>query len=280
MVGQNIFAVVTAAGSGTRLGFSIPKALVPLAGSSLVARAVDTFLEHPQVLGVVVTAPPESPVFEQFVQLFEGAKRVLVVPGGASRQESVYRGLGGLEKLAESLGIGDKLAETKVLIHDAARCLLPAEVVDRVAGAVGTDAAVVPVMPVVDTLTQVVYQGDVEAGAAENSGGEKLYAGQAVERSELRAVQTPQGFTYATILKAHQLARTQPDVEFTDDASLMRLVQVPVRLVPGSELSLKITTPFDLQVAECLLGFAGALGKNPVETAHLPAVENENLSSL
>lgn len=211
-------------------------------------RAVETFLKHTRVAGVVVTAPAETPVFEQFEKIFEGVAEVLIVPGGETRQASVYQGLSGLLALAQRLGGISDMSEIKVLIHDAARCLMPAEVIDRVAKALESSEAVVPVVPVVDTLTTLVYQ-------------EFECAGEAVDRSKLRAVQTPQGFKYPIIALAHQKAASLHSEQFTDDASLMRLVGESVRLVEGSELSMKITTPFDLKVANCLLGFEGALGK-------------------
>ncbi|MDO5060535.1 MAG: 2-C-methyl-D-erythritol 4-phosphate cytidylyltransferase [Actinomycetaceae bacterium] len=257
MTKKDIFAVVTAAGSGTRLGYAQPKALVPLVGVTLVERAVETFLKHPRVAGIVVTAPAESPVFERFEKLFEGVAEILVVPGGATRQASVYQGLLGLSVLAERLGLVHRISETSVLIHDAARCLMPAEVIDRVALALESSRAVIPVLPVVDTLTTSVYQ-------------EFECAGESVDRSKLRAVQTPQGFKYPTILLAHQKAASIQAEQFTDDASLMELVGESVQLVEGSELSLKITTPFDLRVANCLLGFGGALEQTNESDASPP----------
>ncbi|MCS4485031.1 2-C-methyl-D-erythritol 4-phosphate cytidylyltransferase [Gleimia sp. 6138-11-ORH1] len=237
---KNIFAVVTAAGSGSRLGYSQPKALVCLNGISLVERAVKTFTQHPQVAGVVVTAPADREIFSQFEKIFEGAPQVLVVKGGPSRQASVYQGLLGIEKLAEKLAITKVIPQAKVLIHDAARCLMPTEVIDRISDKLEEVNAVIPVLPVVDTLTKVV-----------NQTGE--WAGETPDRSTLRAVQTPQGFKYQTILRAHQKAQANQTGEFTDDASLMQLVNEPVALVAGSEFSLKITTPFDLEIARSLV---------------------------
>jgi len=122
-----------------------------------------------------------------------------------------------------------------VLVHDAARALTPPELVEDVAAAVrGGHGAVIPVLPVVDTIKQVSDSGSVVA---------------TVDRSSLRAVQTPQGFRRDVLVKAHEAALD----EHTDDAGLAERIGVPVHTVPGSEAALKITRPFDLAIATLLL---------------------------
>ncbi|GFJ90904.1 hypothetical protein Prum_045460 [Phytohabitans rumicis] len=149
---------------------------------------------------------------------------VTVVPGGADRQESVAAALAAVPAGAEI-----------ILVHDAARALAPPELVESVAAAVraGNDA-VIPVLPVVDTVKEIGADGVVLG---------------TVDRSALRAVQTPQGFRRAVLEAAHAASSDA----LTDDAGLVEKQGVPVACVPGHTHALKITTPFDLVVAEALL---------------------------
>ncbi len=151
-----------------------------------------------------------------------------VVPGGAERQASVAAALAAVPA-----------GPTIVLVHDAARALTPPELVESVAAAVrGGRDAVIPVLPVVDTIKEV--------------GADEVVLGT-VDRSALRAVQTPQGFRRAVLSAAHAAAGDS----LTDDAGLVEKQGVAVSCVPGSEYALKITRPFDLALAEHLLAAAG-----------------------
>jgi 2-C-methyl-D-erythritol 4-phosphate cytidylyltransferase len=189
--------------------------------------AVRRVVGAPCVGCVVVAAPPAdvdavrallAPVIPETVQLH-------VVAGGASRQASVGAALA-------AVPAGFDI----VLVHDAARALAPAELVERVAAAVRSGhAAVIPVLPVVDTIKEV-------------DGSDRVVG--TVDRSVLRAVQTPQGFRRSVLVSAHAAAVD----EHTDDAGLAEKIGVTVTAVAGHEAALKITRPFDLAVAELLLG--------------------------
>jgi 2-C-methyl-D-erythritol 4-phosphate cytidylyltransferase len=146
------------------------------------------------------------------------------VAGGAQRQESVARALAALPS---EVGL--------VLVHDAARCLVPASVVEAVVAALRAGAAaVVPVLPVADTVKQVDAAGAVV---------------RTVPRADLRAVQTPQGFARHVLERAHG-AGVQGA---TDDASLVEALGLPVTTVAGSEEAFKVTRPLDLLLAEAVL---------------------------
>jgi 2-C-methyl-D-erythritol 4-phosphate cytidylyltransferase len=150
----------------------------------------------------------------------------MVVAGGATRQESVARGLAAVPAEFEI-----------VLVHDAARALTPPELIDAVAAAVRDGhGAVIPALPVVDTVKRVGESGEVVT---------------TVDRSELRAVQTPQGFRREVLVKAH----AQAGGEHTDDAGMVERLGLPVHCVPGSDLAMKITRPIDLVIAEALLSY-------------------------
>jgi 2-C-methyl-D-erythritol 4-phosphate cytidylyltransferase len=221
--------LVPAAGRGERLGVGVPKALHQLGGEPLLVHAVRRVAAARSVALVVVAAPP-SAVDEVRAMLapVTGAVPLRVVPGGASRQESVAAALAAVPADVPI-----------VLVHDAARPLAPAELVDEVAAAVRAGhRAVVPVLPVVDTVKRVDAAGTVL---------------ETVDRAPLRAVQTPQGFDRATLVAAHAAA----DPDATDDAGLAERIGVAVHTVPGRPEALKVTRPFDLLVAEALLAGVG-----------------------
>ncbi len=220
----DVAVVVPAAGMGVRLGPGVPKALRTLAGEPLLVHAVRRLLATPDV-GVVVVAAPVAEL---------DAVRALVpdatvVAGGTTRQESVAAALAAVPPAYEI-----------VLVHDAARALAPPTLTRRVAAAVRAGApAVVPVLPVVDTVKQVA--------------GERVLA--TVDRSGLRIVQTPQGFRRDVLVAAHAAAVD----EHTDDAGMVEKLGIAVSTVPGDDLALKITRPYDLLVAEALLTAATLL---------------------
>ena len=262
-----VYCVVTAAGSGTRLGFNQPKALVPVAGVPMVVRAVTGMFAHPQVVAVVVTAPAEQ--LPQFDELFANDSRVRVAPGGRERQDSVSAGLLALEQFARELGqpMGP---DSPVLIHDAARPLTPLAVVNAVVDNLRAGLpAVIPALPVTDTI-KVVPQTPVAGEPLETAPRAQVMEPQtpvagepvepvvgAVDRAVLRGVQTPQGFHWGIIQRAHGLPgageHTQPPpLAVTDDAALVESLGEPVYLCAGSELSMKVTTAFDLEVIDFL----------------------------
>jgi 2-C-methyl-D-erythritol 4-phosphate cytidylyltransferase len=218
-------ALVPAAGSGVRLGPGAPKALRLLAGEPLLLHAVRGLRRAVDVGPVVVAAPPAE------VELVRALLRdldVVVVPGGAERQDSVRAALAALP--------GDV---DLVLVHDAARCLTPVAVVERVVAALRDGAeAVVPVLPVADTVKQV--------------DGDRVVT--TVDRSALRAVQTPQGFRRGVLERVH--GSTGPAL--TDDAGLVEAAGGTVTTVAGADEAFKVTRPLDLLLAEALLRGAPA----------------------
>jgi 2-C-methyl-D-erythritol 4-phosphate cytidylyltransferase len=213
--------VVPAAGAGTPLGPGAPKALRDLAGEPLLVHAVRRLRACPSVGPVVVAAPPGA-VAE--VQALLGGYDVVVVAGGAERQGSVAAGLAALPADVEL-----------VLVHDAARALVPVDVVEAVVSALRDGApAVVPVLPVADTVKRVGLAGEVLG---------------TVPREDLRSVQTPQGFRRDVLEEAHRTAGGS----LTDDAGLVEAAGVTVQTVLGSPEAFKVTTLFDLLVAEAVL---------------------------
>ncbi|MER6091404.1 2-C-methyl-D-erythritol 4-phosphate cytidylyltransferase [Streptomyces bluensis] len=226
-------AVIPAAGRGVRLGPGAPKALRTLSGTPMLIHAVRAMAASRAVSLVVVVAPPDDTAeVKSLLDTHALPERTdfLVVPGGGSRQESVKLGL---DALPPGIDI--------VLVHDAARPLVPVDTVDTVIEAVRDGApAVVPALPLADTVKQV--QSADTPGAPE-----PVVA--TLERSRLRAVQTPQGFDRDTLVRAHETVTEN----VTDDASMVEQLGLRVVVVPGHEEAFKVTRPLDLVLAEAVL---------------------------
>lgn len=221
-------AIVVAAGRGHRLPAGAPKQYLPLAGQPLLRYSLNAFLSHPAIDAVAAVIAPED------AALFDSATAGLVllppIAGGATRQESVRRGL-------EALGSRDP---SRVLIHDAARPFVDAAIITRVLDALDDVPAAIAAVPVADTLKR--GDGPVVAGT--------------VERKDLWRAQTPQGFHYRAILEAHRRAASVGR-ELTDDAMVAEEAGMAVTLVMGSEDNFKVTTADDLNRAERVLQGAG-----------------------
>ena len=221
---------MVAAGSGSRLGASVPKALVELHGTTLVRRSIDA-LADAGVHKAVVTIP--AGLQQTFDDVLSGSPiPVRCVLGGDRRQDSVRRALTLLR---------EEDAATIVLVHDAARPLVPPAVVHRVVAAVAGGAdAVVPTVPLIDSVRRVFPGGSA-----------------VVDRSHLRAVQTPQGFRLSVLTAAH--AHVEDDaLDVTDDAAACETMGVGVVLVEGHRHGFKITEPVDMLLAESVLATGGA----------------------
>lgn len=247
--------ILVAAGSGQRLGYGMPKAAVPLGGEPILMHALRGIVASGIASQVCVALPAGDQGLRRLCddfreELADGGPLLTLVDGGSTRADSVRAGIAGLMEGIEA-----------VLVHDAARALTPESVFHRVSDALAAGAdAVIPVLPVVDTIKTVsTTAGDSTAVAPE------VVTGTA-RREELRAVQTPQGFAINTLLQAHQAAQAMDQEQaaaVTDDAMLVEVLGTPVYAVRGSTQSLKITTPLDLIFAEGLL--EGPLGARWVE---------------
>lgn len=216
--------IVPAAGRGERLGPGAPKALRTLAGQPILLHAVRN-LATARDVDIIVVAVPEDAVEESRAMLAGIELPITIVSGGDTRQDSVARALLALPPEVDV-----------VLVHDAARPLVPADVVDRVAAAVRAGAqAVIPTLGVVDTIKEVDDDGVVRT---------------TLDRARLRAVQTPQGFDRDVLQQAHAAS---DGGDATDDAGMVERMGVSVRTVPGHEEAFKITRPLDLVLAEAIL---------------------------
>ena len=235
-----IGVILVAGGSGLRLGYGIPKAQVPLAGDALLTHALRGVEAAGLAAAVSVAVPAGDTVMRALCQQVQLAAPLTIVDGGATRADSVRAALQALPADLDA-----------VLVHDAARALAPPEVFRRVAAALAAGAeAVIPAVPVTDTIKTTTATAAAQAGIASRT------VTGTPDRSALRAVQTPQGFEAGLLRRAHQAAQlfnAEQAAAVTDDAMLAESLGAVVYVVEGSELSLKITTPLDLLLAEAVV---------------------------
>ena len=218
------YAIVLAGGSGSRMGAERNKVLLDVQGKPAIVRAVVAFVGL--VDGIILVSRTED--IPDMQAAMEAAQlTVTIVPGGNSRQASVWNGLCALPENC-----------THVLIHDGARCLVDADTIRRCMASVKACGTGVAAIPAIDTIKQVNADEIVTATP---------------DRSQLRAVQTPQGFTVKLIRKAHESAQSEGFLG-TDDASLVERLGHPVHLTEGSRRNIKLTTPEDMIMAEAFMG--------------------------
>jgi 2-C-methyl-D-erythritol 4-phosphate cytidylyltransferase / 2-C-methyl-D-erythritol 2,4-cyclodiphosphate synthase len=219
-------ALIVAAGRGTRACGPVPKQYLAIGGVPVLARALRAFLAHPDIaLVAVAIARGDEALYRSAVVGLEAGKLLSPICGGATRQASVGNGLRALSAHLPEL----------VLIHDAARPFVTRDIIDRVLGALAQSPGAIAALPLSDTLK--------EAGP-----GERIVA--TVDRAGLWRAQTPQGFRFGDILKAHERARAAGREDMTDDAAVAEWAGLPVALVLGSAANAKLTTPEDFAMAE------------------------------
>ena len=224
-------ALIMAAGAGERFAGKGPKTLFPLLGIPTLVWPARRFARHRAVDSIVVVAAPgEEARIRSTLDDHRIDKVSRVVAGGATRQESVRRGL---ETLDPECG--------DVLIHDAARPCLTADLIDRVIEALGSHAAVIPVLPVVETLVREA-NGSVDA---------------ILDRVHISGAQTPQGFHAALILRAHRSAKSKGFAS-SDDGSLVFALGEKVQTIEGERTNIKITYSEDAPIAEAILRASSA----------------------
>lgn len=220
----SVVALIVAAGKGTRAGEEVPKQYRPIGGRSVLAHAAAAFVHHPSVARVhVVVADGETARAREALAGLD----VSIGVGGPTRQGSVRRGL-------DQLGDADL-----VLVHDAARPLVPAAMISRVLHALQTEVAVCPALPVVDSLRR----------------GDGCVSGE-VPREGLWRAQTPQGFRLDMLRSAHAVAPAGA----TDDAEIARAAGHRVALVAGDERAMKLTFADDFVRAEAMMGMLTCTG--------------------
>lgn len=248
-----VAALIVAAGRGSRLGSDIPKQYIPLAGKRLLRYTVKPFVNHPAIDAVRVIIHPDDR--ELYEEATHGLALLEPVIGGERRQDSVCIGLESLKEFNPQ----------KILIHDGARPFVTSRLISHILEALEEHPAVIPALPVTDTLKRV----------DENT------VATTIDRTNVYQVQTPQGFDYATILELHQKGKSQ---DFTDDAGLCEAFNLPVTVTTGSTRNVKITTRKDLERAENMLHsattFETRVGTGFDVHRFKPAIEQDNTIML
>ena len=221
-----VAAILPAAGQGRRMGANQNKLFLPLNDSSVLEETLRKVISHPQICHIYLVYAQED---QESLNSLRSLPDLTLVLGGERRQDSVAAALAQIQT--------DRLVE-KVIVHDAARPLCSTELISRVIRALEHYPAVIPVIPLKDTIRQI--------------NGEQV---KLVNRQNYVATQTPQGFHLSPYWQA-TLQSQQEDWDVTDDASLLEKTGIPVHLIPGEETNLKITTPLDLEFAKFLSNYS------------------------
>jgi 2-C-methyl-D-erythritol 4-phosphate cytidylyltransferase len=220
-------AIIAAAGAGTRMASDRPKQFLLLAGTPVIFHTLKVFEQCDNIDEVILVLPAEeSAGFLSLAGKFGVRKVARVVPGGATRADSVKRGL---------MAIRSATAEI-VVVHDGVRPFVTVEEIDATVAAAKADGAAILVAPVTDTIKQVADEAVVKT----------------LDRGALRRALTPQCFRYELLREAYQQADVN-DPALTDESALVEQLGRRVRIVEGSARNIKITTAEDLVVAEALL---------------------------
>ncbi|RUM99351.1 bifunctional 2-C-methyl-D-erythritol 4-phosphate cytidylyltransferase/2-C-methyl-D-erythritol 2,4-cyclodiphosphate synthase [Pseudaminobacter arsenicus] len=222
---RGIAAVIVAAGRGERAGQAEgPKQYRRIGTRAVLAHTLNAFASHPDITAIAVVIHPEDGDLLR-AAICDLPAHVRIVHGGATRQDSTRLGLLAVEEDSPRA----------VLIHDGVRPFIDKTLIDRVAAAIDTSHGALPALPVSDTLKR------------EAEGGTIL---ETVPRAGLHAAQTPQGFPYELILRAHQRAFDQGRNDFTDDAAIAEWAGIKVRIVAGSPENIKLTWARDIEMAD------------------------------
>jgi 2-C-methyl-D-erythritol 4-phosphate cytidylyltransferase/2-C-methyl-D-erythritol 2,4-cyclodiphosphate synthase len=217
---MRVATIIAAGGAGTRLGGGTPKQFLVIGDQTILQRSVDAFVSHPRVNEIVLVLPEGA----QMDNDGGGAGKVRVVTGGPRRQDSVANGFDAVSSDADV-----------ILVHDAARPFVSADVISRAIDAAAEHGAAIAALPVTDTVKQVTMEE-----------GRRVIAGT-IPRESIYLAQTPQAFRRDVLARAVALGRSGADA--TDEAALAELAGHPVHIVEGDVGNVKITTPADLDRA-------------------------------
>ena len=214
--------IIVAGGSGKRMGAPVPKQFMLLHGKPLLCRTIDVFRAYDATMPIIVVLPEAHiPIWKALCIGHGFHTEHSIVAGGEERFHSVRNGLAAIEQ------------DGVVAVHDGVRPLVSVELIARCFAAAEEYGSAIPVVPISSSVREV-------------TGG----TSRPLDRSALRAVQTPQCFRIALLRKAFELPY---DAAFTDEATLVERIGVSVQVVDGEDANTKITTPLDLRVAEMLL---------------------------
>jgi len=226
---NQVIAIIPAAGTGARMGLAKAKQFMDLCGKPILAVTLSRFQECDLVdrIVVLVSQGDVDYCLREIVDRYELSKVFKVVAGGKRRQDSVRKGI---EAIEDSCRL--------VLIHDGARPFVTTGLIERVIKAAKNSRAVITGLPVKETVKQIDSKGRVL---------------RSIDRRDLWLIQTPQVFRWEDIRLAHREAVKHGWEQATDDAFLIEKMGIPVRIIKGEDVNIKITTPQDLDIARFLM---------------------------
>lgn len=220
------YVIIVAVGKGLRMGGEVPKQFLPIGGKPVLMRTVEAFYQTDAETGIVLVLPQEQQSYwKNLCCQYDFRIPYILADGGCTRFHSVRNGL---------QVIPDEDSDSLIAVHDGVRPFVSPRVIQECFEAATRWGAVVPVLDMVDSVRQLSEDG----------------SSMAVDRSCLKLVQTPQTFRADILKNAYRQEFTE---RFTDDASVVEASGVSVALVSGNRENIKITTPFDLKIAEVLL---------------------------
>ena len=220
------YAVIVAGGKGLRMGGDVPKQFLPIGGKPVLMRTIEVFRQvYPDIRIILVLPASQQEYWQQLCREYAFVQPLQIADGGETRFHSVSNGLRMIPDDTDGI----------VGIHDGVRPFVSAGTIRRCYDEAARCGAVVPVVPVVETIRRLREDG----------------TSLTVPRDEYKLVQTPQTFRISLLKEAYRQTYTP---FFTDDASVTEAMGVPVRLVEGNRENIKLTTPFDLLVGKALLG--------------------------
>lgn len=226
---MNRFVIIVAGGKGLRMGGELPKQFIPIEHRPVLMRTLDTFHACDSSIQIILVLPRDhQDYWQELCAQYSFTVPHRIADGGATRFHSVQNGLALVDA-----------PEALVAVHDGVRPFVSHEVISRCYAEAEAHGAVVPVIPVVETVRQLIREEETEGGKSVT-----------VDRNAYRLVQTPQTFRATLLRRAYE----QPYRDaFTDDASVVEALGETVTLVDGNRENIKLTTPFDLIVAKALI---------------------------
>jgi len=226
---KKVVAIIPAAGFGTRMGAKVPKQFLLLGDRPILAVTVGVFQECGSIDSIIIVVPENEIEYcrKEIVEKYRLNKVYKIIPGGKRRQDSVRVGLYAAKEILQDDDI--------VVIHDGVRPLIEKQIIEEAIEKAKKYRAVIVGIPAKDTIKEV--NGEVI----------KTY-----NRDKVWIIQTPQVFRFKDIFEAHQMAYIEGWNGITDDSMLLEKMKIPIKVIKGSEINIKITTPLDLEIAKFL----------------------------
>ena len=226
---MNKIAIIVAGGSGTRMQTDIPKQFLPLCGQPVLLHTVEAFIATYQAIQIILVLPKDQQAYgRELLKDKSYTKQIQIVEGGSTRFASVQNGLKAIN--------ADNAQQATVFVHDGVRCLVTPTLIRRCYDMALKTGSAIPACPATDSMRMIDKAHPTSS--------------QAVDRENIRLVQTPQTFTYALLKKGFE----QPYQDhFTDEASVLESIGERVSLVEGDPENIKITRPIDLIIAAAIL---------------------------